>query len=53
MVSEPSCDAIMEVRVRLLGEELRTMPEGGTELELSLLLLLVLLPITVTGLGGG
>jgi hypothetical protein len=56
MESEPSCDAIMEVKVRLLGEELLTMPEGGIELELSLLLLLLLLVlpvIIVTGLCGG
>jgi hypothetical protein len=46
--SEPSCDAMMDVKVRLLGEELRIRFEGGTELELSLLLAIV-----VTGLGGG
>ena len=55
MASEPNCDAIIEVKVRLLGEELLTMLDGGTELELSLLLtfLLLLLAIVVTGLGGG
>jgi len=53
--SEPNCDAIMEVRVRLLGEELRVTPEGGTVIELSLfILLLLLLPaIVLTELGGG
>jgi hypothetical protein len=45
--SEPSWDAMMDVKVRLLGEELRIRFEGGTELELSLLLAIV-----VTGLGG-
>jgi hypothetical protein len=38
----------MDVKVRLLGEELRIRFEGGMELELSLLLAIV-----VTGLGGG
>ena len=55
MASEPSCDAIIEVKVRLLGEELRAMLDEGTELELSLLLILflLLLVIVATGLGGG
>jgi hypothetical protein len=55
IVSEPSCDAIIEVKVRLLGEELRTTLDGGAELELSLVVLtfLLLLPAIVTGLGGG
>jgi len=57
ITSEPSCDAIIEVKVRLLGEELRTTFDGGAELELSLVvwtLFLLLLPaIVVTGLGGG
>lgn len=53
-VSEPSCDAIMDVKVMQLGEEVRIRFEACTELELSLLLLLPLLPaIVVTGLGGG
>jgi hypothetical protein len=51
MESDPSCDAIMEVKVRLLGEELRTRFEDGTELEPSLLP--VLPAIVVTGQGGG
>jgi len=56
IASEPSCDAMIEVNVRLLGEELRTTLDGGAELELSLVLLmflLLLLAIVVTGLGGG
>jgi hypothetical protein len=39
---------MIDVKVRLLGEELRIRFEGGTELELSLLLAIV-----VTELGGG
>jgi hypothetical protein len=47
---------MIEVKVRLLGEELRTTLDGGAELELSLVLLmflLLLLAIVVTGLGSG
>ena len=47
--SDPNCEAIIEVSVRLPGEELLTIPGAGTKFELSLLLF----PIDVTGLGGG